>query len=107
MLGPRVITIYWRDIPIAVNAQSGRTRFSQELPGRFRRCVDRAANHLPSSLAPGQRDWQVEIRRCSYDLELEVAAQVAQINGEYGVDRLRRLAENRGRSHAAPVATLS
>jgi hypothetical protein len=39
----QLITIWWRDIPTQVNAQSGRARYRSALPRRFQRAVDEAA----------------------------------------------------------------
>jgi Virulence factor len=97
VLTPRLVTVFWRDIPLTVNGQSGRTRFALDLPRRFSRAVDLAAKNLPSSLVPGRDDWRAEGHVCTYDLELEVTTQVARLDAEYGNDRLRRLAENQGR----------
>jgi Virulence factor len=97
MLRPRVMTVFWRDIPLTVNAQSGRTRYSRNLPRRFRRAVDTAAKDLPSALIPGHGDWRVVARGCTPDLELEVTTEVARLDAEFGSDRLRRLASNHGR----------
>jgi hypothetical protein len=37
-----VVTIFWRDIPAQVNAQSGRDRHQVILSGKFQRAIDRA-----------------------------------------------------------------
>ncbi len=106
VLGPRLVTVYWRDIPLTVNAQSGRTRFTQQLPRRFRRAVDNAAVSMPTALAAARADWRAESRMCTYDLELEVVAQVSRLDDVYGTERLRRLVSNQGRdsrSRSQPV----
>ncbi len=96
-VSPELVTLYWRDIPLQVNAQLGRTRFSQELPRRFQRAIETASKHLPSALAASKIDWRAESRKCTADLELEVSTQVSRLDAEYGADRLRRLIENQGR----------
>ena len=40
---PKLITIYWRDIPAQVIGQQGRQRIKQELDRRFAVAIDRAA----------------------------------------------------------------
>ena len=107
LLGPQLVTVYWRDIPLTVNAQSGRTRFTQQLPRRFSRAVDNAAVLMPTALVATRSDWRVEARMCTYDLELEVVAQVSRLDDTYGAERLRRLASNQGRdsrSRSQPIA---
>jgi len=37
-----LVTIFWRDIPAQVNAQSGRERQQVILSGKFQRAIDRA-----------------------------------------------------------------
>ena len=42
-MAAQLVTIWWRDIPTQVNAQSGRTRYQAAFPRRFQRAVDEAA----------------------------------------------------------------
>lgn len=98
----QLVTIWWRDIPTQVNAQSGRTRFQAALPRRFQRAVDEAAMTAGLSQAS---DYVAEWRRTSVALtdartpaELQAAADTAAaaFDRDYPKERLTAIARDRG-----------
>ncbi len=98
----QLVTIWWRDIPTQVNAQSGRTRYQAILPRRFQRAVDEAAMAAELTQASG---YVAEWRRKSLPLsssaspaELQAAADTAaaRFEASYSRERLTAIAANRG-----------
>jgi Virulence factor len=93
----QLVTIYWRDIPAQVNAQSGRTRHQIPLRRRFQRAIDRAAMVAGITTADEYvREWRRVSRPCGSDLEAEATAEAARVDAEYPRDRLDALATNGG-----------
>ena len=97
-----LVTIWWRDIPTQVNAQSGRTRYQAVLPRRFQRAVDEAA--MAAGLTQAS-DYVAEWRRTSAPhtgattpaaLQAAADAAAAAFDAEYPKDRLVALAANGG-----------
>lgn len=95
--GPQLVTIYWRDIPLQVNAQSGRTKAKGALHRRFQRATDRSA--MAAGLTRAD-EYVTQMRRttqpCGTDLDGAVAAEVARLEAEYDRERLNTLADRRG-----------
>jgi hypothetical protein len=95
----RLTVQFWRDIPVAVVAQSGRTRHELQLPRRFQRAVELCGGHLvPSTTAttaaaPG---WWLDERVCSEDLELEVTSEMCRIESIFSRNKLVRLTSSGG-----------
>ena len=98
----RLITLFWRDIPAQVIAESGRGRNRQqakiELSRRFAIAIDAAAMKGEADSAD---DYMADWRRtspveCSEDLDAEVAKLAAHIEVDYPSERLRVLVENGG-----------
>jgi hypothetical protein len=98
-LADRVI-VYWRDIPAQIIVKEGRKTAKRELPLRFTEAIDMCAMRV------GARDtdaYLAEWRRgapepCGDDLEAEADAALAELESEYGRDRLRQLVDNGGRA---------
>jgi hypothetical protein len=97
-----LVTIWWRDIPTQVNAQSGRTRYQAVLPRRFQRAVDEAA--MAAGLTQAS-DYVAEWRRTSEPhtgattpaaLQAAADAAAAAFDAEYPKDRLVALSANGG-----------
>ena len=99
---PHLVTLFWRDIPAQVIAESGRGRNRQqakiELPRRFAIAIDAAAmkdgaDSTDDYLADWRRTSPVQ---CGYDLDAEVAKLAADLEADYPAERLRGLVENGG-----------
>ena len=97
-----LITLFWRDIPAQVIAETGRGRNRQqakiELPRRFAIAIDAAAMR---DGADSTDDYLAEWRRsepisCSDDLDSEVAKLAANIEADYPAGRVRKLVESGG-----------
>ena len=97
-----LITLFWRDIPAQVIAESGRGRNRQqakiELPRRFAIAIDAAAM---KDGAESTDDYLAEWRRsepvsCGDDLDAEAAKLAAKIEADYSVVRVRQLVEAGG-----------
>jgi hypothetical protein len=92
-MAARLSVQYWRDIPVRVSVQFGRTRHEVELPRRFQRALELAAGQTGSAAATG---WWVDDRMCTDDLELEVTAEICRIESTYSRNKLVRLAHTNG-----------
>ena len=101
-MAPKLVTIWWRDLPTQVNAQDGRTRYQAPLPRRFQRAVDEAATAAGLTQAS---DYVAEWRRVSRPIgnatsptELQAAADAAAsaFDLEYSRERLAAIAANCG-----------
>ena len=97
-----LITLFWRDIPAQVIAETGRGRNRQqakiELPRRFAVAIDAAAM---KDGADSTDDYLAEWRRsepvsCSDDLEAEATKLAADIEANYPAKRVRKLVESGG-----------
>ena len=97
-----LITLFWRDIPAQVIAESGRGRNRQqskiELPRRFAIAIDAAAM---KDGADSTDDYLAEWRRsepvsCGDDLDAEVTKLAADIESNYPAERVRKLVESGG-----------
>ena len=85
----RLVTIYWRDIPTQVNAQSGRTRHRAPLSRRFMTAVGKAATVAGIHTAHEYTlEWRRESQPCSDDLEAEATAEAARIDAAFTRQRL-------------------
>ena len=97
-----LITLFWRDIPAQVIAESGRGRNRQqakiELPRRFAIAIDAAAMR---DGADSTDDYLAEWRRseavpCGNDLDAEAAKLAADLEADYPAERVRQLVESGG-----------
>ena len=97
-----LITLFWRDIPAQVIAESGRGRNRQqakiELPRRFAIAIDTAAmkdgaNSTDDYLAEWRRSEPVS---CSDDLDAEATNLAAKIEVDYPAERVCKLVESGG-----------
>jgi hypothetical protein len=89
----RLSVHYWRDIPVRVSAQAGRTRHEVELPKRFQRSVEQAGGWQSAAQTLG---WWVSDRRCTDDLELEVTTELCRLESVYSRQKLTRLTQSNG-----------
>ena len=97
-----LITLFWRDIPAQVIAESGRGRNRQqakiELPRRFAVAIDAAAMR---DGANSTDDYLAEWRRsdpilCSDNLDEEAAKLATDIEADYSAERIHKLVESGG-----------
>ena len=97
-----LITLFWRDIPAQVIAESGRGRNRQqakiELPRRFAIAIDAAAMKDGTDSTD---DYLAEWRRsepvpCGDDLDAEAAKLAADLEADYPAERVRQLVESGG-----------
>lgn len=88
--GPRLTTIYWRDIPAQVTARAGRERASLTLEDRFQVAIDGAATRAgKTSTEDYVAEWREENAPCGSDLEAEVEARKAQLEASFPPEVLR------------------
>ena len=89
---PRLVTIYWRDIPAQVTAHRGRSREKALLDARFQDAIDRSAvvAGLPDN-ASYLAEWRRVAPGCNGDMAAIVAAEVARLEDAYPRARLARL----------------
>ena len=67
---PKLITVYWRDIPSQVIAKKGRTTSKVQLGQRFQEAIDRAAMRAGKGSSDAYlSEWRREASTCGDDLE--------------------------------------
>ena len=97
-----LITLFWRDIPAQVIAETGRGRNRKqskiELPRRFAIAIDAAAmkdgaNSTDDYLAEWRRSEPVS---CGDDLSTEATKLAVDIEAKYPAERVRKLVESFG-----------
>ena len=94
---PKLITIYWRDIPALVTAQEGRVREKALLEARFQHAIDRAAavaglTDTDSYIA----QWNRKTFACEGDMAEAVAKEATKIEENYPAERLEILVKQGG-----------
>ena len=94
---PKLITIYWRDIPAQVTAQEGRVREKALLEARFQHAIDRAAavaglTDTDSYIA----QWNRKTFACEGDMAEAVAKEATKIEENYPDERLEKLVKQGG-----------
>ena len=95
---PNVITVYWRDIPAQVIVGKGRRGTKLPLPERFEQAIDRAA--MKSGAA--ESDAYLEGFRKAEPYAVDgadadvAAAEVARIDAEYNLEKIKTLIANDG-----------
>ena len=95
----KLITVYWRDIPVQVMARSGRSTTRLGLSQRFMAAVDRAAMRAHKADADAYlAEWRRESRSIpGADPASGLAAEAARIEQAYSDADLDRLARAGGR----------
>ena len=92
-----LITIYWRDIPAQITAQSGRVREKALLDPRFQLAIDQAAMVAGlSSTDDYVRQWRRETQDCGTDLAAVVAKELKKIEASYPPERVKNLVRSGG-----------
>ena len=94
---PKLITIYWRDIPAQVTAQEGRVSEKALLEARFQHAIDRAAavaglTDTDSYIA----QWNRKTFACEGDMAEAVAKEATKIEENYPAERLEILVKQGG-----------
>ena len=94
---PKLITIYWRDIPSQVIAKKGRTTSKVQLSHRFQEAIDRAAMRAGKGSSDAYlSEWRREASTCSDNLE-EAARQTADsLEARYSDEDLLALIRAKG-----------
>ena len=96
---PKLIVIYWRDIPAQVIGQQGRQRIKQELDKRFAVAIDRAAMRAGKGSSNAYlEEWRRENRPCEGDLAAAVRDEVARLETQFPDERLEVSVKNGGKS---------
>jgi len=94
---PKVVTIYWRDIPSQVTVQEGRKRAKKLLPARFQEAIDRAAMRAKKSDADAYlEDWERKNAKAEGDIDEILAEITTKIETEYDEERLDKILRNKG-----------
>ena len=95
---PNLVTVYWRDIPAQVIVGKGRRGTKLPLPERFEQAIDRAA--MKSGAA--ESDAYLEGFRKAEPYAVDgadadvAAAEVARIDVEYDLEKIKTLIANDG-----------
>jgi hypothetical protein len=94
----KLITAYWRDIPVQVVAKKGRETAKAGLTQRFMAAVDRAAMRAKKASADAYlSEWRRVSRTVSCDdLQAQADAEARQLEAAYTDEDLDRLARAGG-----------
>lgn len=94
---PKIITIYWRDIPAQVIAKEGRKRAKKLLPSRFQEAIDRAAMRAKKTNADAYLDdWRRKTQSKQGDIDDLVAQLANSLEEEYNQEKLESIVRNKG-----------
>ena len=94
---PKLITIYWRDIPAQVTAQEGRVREKALLEARFQHAIDRAAAEAGLTDTDSYiAQWNRKTFACEGDMAEAVAKEATKIEENYPAERLEILVKQGG-----------
>lgn len=103
-MAPRLTVISWRHIPAQVTAREGRQVAKAMLPLRFQVAIDRAATRAgKKQMDDYLAEWRRTDRPCGPDLEAEVAAEVARLEGLFTKPALAALVANLGEAPDPPT----
>jgi hypothetical protein len=95
---PKLIVIYWRDIPAQVIGQQGRQRIKQELDKRFAVAIDRAAMRAGKGSSNAYlEEWRRESRPCDGDVAAAVRDEVARLETQFPNELLEATVKNGGK----------
>jgi len=95
---PKLIVIYWRDIPAQVIGQQGRQRIKQELDKRFAVAIDRAAMRAGKGSSNAYlEEWRRESRPCEGDVAAAVRDEVTRLETQFPEDLLEATVKNGGK----------
>ncbi len=99
--GPRLTTIWWRDIPAQVNGVEDDRKAQWILPQRFQVAIDRAAMIGDASDTDAYvAQWRQTVAGIEPDpsttLEGRAKAEAARLDTEYDKERLKAIVDNGG-----------
>jgi len=94
---PKIVTIFWRDIPAQVTAKEGRKRAKKLLSARFQEGIDRAAMRAKKIDADAYLDdWRRVSENKTGELDNLVEATANQLEQYYTDERLDVIIRNKG-----------
>ena len=94
---PKLITVYWRDIPSQVIAKKGRTTSKVQLSQRFQEAIDRAAMRAGKGSSDAYlSEWRREASTCGDDLESAAKELAHVLEQRYNDDDLLALIRAKG-----------
>ena len=94
---PKLITVYWRDIPSQVIARKGRTTSKVQLGQRFQEAIDRAAMRAGKGSSDAYlSEWRREASTCGEDLESAAKELADVLEQRYNDDDLLALIRAKG-----------
>ena len=94
---PKLITVYWRDIPSQVIAKKGRTTSKVQLGQRFQEAIDRAAMRAGKGSSDAYlSEWRREASTCGEDLESAAKELAHVLEQRYDEDDLLALIRAKG-----------
>ena len=94
---PKLITVYWRDIPSQVIAKKGRTTSKVQLSQRFQEAIDRAAMRAGKGSSDAYlSEWRRESSSCGDDLESAAKELARVLEQRYSDDDLLALIRAKG-----------
>ena len=103
---PKLITIYWRDIPAQVICRAGRGSYKHMLAGRFQEAIDRAAMRAGRGSSDAYlSDWRREAESVEGDPKAVAETRAARLEAQYPDELLSRMVRAGGwQAKAASVA---
>ncbi|MDH5356538.1 MAG: virulence factor [Gammaproteobacteria bacterium] len=94
---PKLITVYWRDIPAQVIAKERRENAKTVLTERFAEAIDKAAMRANMAGTDAYLEqWRQEAVNCGKDLQAAVDDATAKLEAAYDDDRLDALVRSGG-----------
>lgn len=96
---PQVVTVYWRDIPAQVIVGKGRRAAKKPLAERFEQAIDRCAMKIGAKDADAYlAEWRkaAPIDVDGDDDQTVADAEVARLEAEYDIDRIKQLIAHDG-----------
>ena len=94
---PKLITVYWRDIPSQVIAKKGRATSKVQLSQRFQEAIDRAAMRAGKGSSDAYlSEWRREASTCGDDLESAAKELAHVLEQRYNDDDLLALIRAKG-----------
>lgn len=94
---PKLITVYWRDIPSQVIAKRGRESAKVQLSLRFQEAIDRAAMRAGKGSSDAYlEEWRREAIACSGNLDEEAKNAAEALEARYDDEDLTALIRAKG-----------
>ena len=94
---PKLITVFWRDIPAQVIAKERRQTEKVQLSERFADAIDRAAMRAGKGSTDAYlEEWKRVSENCGDDLRAEAEAAAEKLEAAYDKERLLALVRNLG-----------